>query len=230
MTNKRNGIEKKIIKLLLIIVMFLGVIKVYGDFGERFMESFPMSEQIFPTFAQVWQASTGKVYNSCLDINADGMIDAIEKSNCSDGVKMGETLTGVWTTDVSKSWGDDSFSNDPLSGPNDNNIGRQPSLYEMYNIVPVPNIAEPRNLVALSSGGVVYLNWYDFSGNESGFRIERCMGVSCNDFTEIGSVGKNIKTYIDGTVQSTTTYIYRVRAYNPATYSDYSNITNITTD
>ncbi len=65
------------------------------------------------------------------------------------------------------------------------------------------------------------LTWTDNSWDETGFKIER------NDngagFVQIATVGANVVSYIDTTVVNGNSYLYRVRAYNFAGDSAYSN-------
>ncbi|HZI88020.1 MAG TPA: fibronectin type III domain-containing protein, partial [Pyrinomonadaceae bacterium] len=68
------------------------------------------------------------------------------------------------------------------------------------------------------------LSWTDNSGNETGFRIERCQGNNCSDFAEIAQVGANISTYSNTGLSRNTRYRYRVRAFNSGGNSGYSNI------
>jgi hypothetical protein len=68
----------------------------------------------------------------------------------------------------------------------------------------------------------------DNSGNETGFKIERCQGSGCTDFAEIAQVGSNTTGYADTTVLALLTYTYRVRAYNGAGNSGYSNTASAT--
>ena len=92
---------------------------------------------------------------------------------------------------------------------------------------PVP--AAPTDL----KGGVrtnrVRLQWTDNSTNESGFKVERCTGVGCANFAQIGTVAANATRYTDTTVAAKTTYLYRVYAYNDAGNSAYSNTISVTT-
>ncbi|MEW6429561.1 MAG: multicopper oxidase domain-containing protein, partial [Thermodesulfobacteriota bacterium] len=60
--------------------------------------------------------------------------------------------------------------------------------------------------------------------NEIGFKIERSTdGVN---FTEIGTAIANSTSYADTTGASGVTYVYRIRAYNAAGVSPYSNTAN----
>jgi titin len=68
----------------------------------------------------------------------------------------------------------------------------------------------------------VTLTWTDHSTNESGFKIERRTGSGA--YTELGTVGANVTSYDDSiTPTPGTAYTYRVRAYNAAGNSAYSN-------
>ncbi|GEM_PF-3420218 len=69
----------------------------------------------------------------------------------------------------------------------------------------------------------IYLFWIDNSGNEEGYAIERAP-VGTITYTPIDSVGVNIVSYVDRSVQQGTGYSYRVRAYNGMGTSNYSNI------
>jgi hypothetical protein len=73
----------------------------------------------------------------------------------------------------------------------------------------------------------INLSWTDNSDNETGFTIERSLnGLS---FAELDNVGANVTSYSDTTVAENTTYYYRVKAYNSAGDSAYSNTANDTT-
>ena len=57
---------------------------------------------------------------------------------------------------------------------------------------------------------------------ETGFVIERSLdGIN---FTQIGSVGVNISTFSASSLTRNTWYYFRVRAFNAAGYSSYSNV------
>jgi hypothetical protein len=84
--------------------------------------------------------------------------------------------------------------------------------------------AAPSNLSgSAASGSQVNLTWTDNANNEDGFRIERCAGLFCSNFSEIATVGANATSYTDATGSPRTFYTYRVRAYNGAGNSAYSN-------
>ncbi len=80
----------------------------------------------------------------------------------------------------------------------------------------------PTNLRAETiSNREIKLTWTDRSDNEEGFRIERKkVGES---FREINTVRANVTSYSDTGLEENTRYVYRVRAYNIAGNSSYSN-------
>lgn len=80
----------------------------------------------------------------------------------------------------------------------------------------------PSGLTATPSGTQVTLSWTDNSTIEDGFKIERQTGGT-GSFVQIGTVGVNVTNFTDTTPVADTTYTYRVRAYNSAADSAYSN-------
>lgn len=66
------------------------------------------------------------------------------------------------------------------------------------------------------------LTWTDTSNNEDGFRVERKDGMT-GTFSEIATTEMDVATYVDTAVAWGETYTYRVRAYNKAGNSAYSN-------
>jgi PKD repeat protein len=80
--------------------------------------------------------------------------------------------------------------------------------------------AAPSNLVLTRlARPKVTLQWTDNASNESGFKLER--SGDGRTFTQIATLGPNVTTYTDSGVNRTT--YYRVRAYNSAGNSAYSN-------
>ena len=88
--------------------------------------------------------------------------------------------------------------------------------------------AAPSGLSATAiSGNQINLAWSDNSNNEDGFKIERKTGAGA--YSQIAIVGAGVTSYPDTTVSPSTTYTYRVRAYNGAGDSAYSNEASATT-
>jgi subtilisin family serine protease len=85
----------------------------------------------------------------------------------------------------------------------------------------------PSNLVANAlSTSQIKLTWADNSNFESGYKIERWNG---SGWVQISAVGANVNTFTNTLLLDSTTYYYRVRAYNSAGDSAYSNETSATT-
>lgn len=96
---------------------------------------------------------------------------------------------------------------------------------------PVTPPAAPNGLTAAAdSASAITLEWQGISDNEKGFLIERCQkGKMCTNFVEIAEVGENITTFQDSGLSKNTQYRYRVRAFNTAGNSAYSNIASAKT-
>jgi len=88
----------------------------------------------------------------------------------------------------------------------------------------LPPVA-PGNLTANATGtSTISLAWSDNSSDEDGFKIERKIPQGGTDnFSEIATVGKDVKSYIDAGLSAITSYVYRVRAFKSFDNSSYSN-------
>src|SRR3989339_1532400 len=92
----------------------------------------------------------------------------------------------------------------------------------------------PTNLSAVlnpSDTTNVILSWLNNSDNELGFVIERKTGdsLSIELFAVVDTVGADVTGYEDTSVDDTTTYTYRVYAFNADIVSDYSNMAQVVT-
>jgi len=81
---------------------------------------------------------------------------------------------------------------------------------------------KPTNLSATTvSSNQIDLSWTDSSDDESGFKIERKTG-SGGTYSQIAIISANLTSYSDTPLSASTTYYYRVLAYNDGGSSDYS--------
>src|SRR4029453_1798302 len=93
----------------------------------------------------------------------------------------------------------------------------------------IPVAPSGLRITSITSGAVI-LAWTDNSGNEAGFKIQRKQGAT-GTYAQIATPGANVTTYTDNdsAFLDGTQYYYKVRAYNPAGDSPFSNEVNGTT-
>jgi len=95
--------------------------------------------------------------------------------------------------------------------------------------LPAPPAAPTGLAATAASSSQINLTWTDNADNETGFKIERCTGAGCSDFAQIATVGANVSSYPNTGLAASTSYSYRVRAYNASGDSDYSNTASAVT-
>ena len=95
-------------------------------------------------------------------------------------------------------------------------------------VAPVTSPVAPSSLTATAASSTsVTVRWTDNSSNESGFRLERSSnGV---DYSEIAALASGTTSYSNTGLAAKATYYFRVRAYNSAGNSAYSNVGSVTT-
>ena len=95
---------------------------------------------------------------------------------------------------------------------------------------PPPTLNAPTGLTAAPvSAAKINLTWTDNAANETGFRVDRCSGAGCTNFAQIGTnLAANATAFSDDGLTASTTYGYRVRAFNATDTSAWVS-TNATT-
>jgi hypothetical protein len=72
------------------------------------------------------------------------------------------------------------------------------------------------------SAASLQVSWTDNSDDEDGFSIERKLDTN-GTYVVIATVGPNVTVYSDSSLANSTTYCYRVNAFNSAGNSAYTN-------
>ncbi len=86
----------------------------------------------------------------------------------------------------------------------------------------------PTTLTATAvSSSQIDLGWTDNANDEDGFEVE--WSLDGNNFSHLATLGSNVTSYSDTGLSASTTYFYRVRAFNGSGNSAYSNTANATT-
>lgn len=109
-----------------------------------------------------------------------------------------------------------------------NAVGYSPASNTGMVLIPVAVPVAPTGLVGSAvSRSQINLTWVDNSTNETGFRIEQSTNGST--WTQVGTVGTNVRSYAATGLRSATTYYFRVRAFNSGGGSAYTSTVTVKT-
>ena len=90
-------------------------------------------------------------------------------------------------------------------------------------------LAAPANLQATPlSASQVQLRWVDQAIGETGFQIESATQAGAQ-FAPLATVAPNTTLHVIDQLSASTTYLFRIRAYDNSVWSQYSNQTSATT-
>jgi hypothetical protein len=108
--------------------------------------------------------------------------------------------------------------------------GGDTNLYFYLPPAVFPTPAGPTGLTATAvSSSQINLTWVDNATDETGFKIERCTGANCTGFSQIATISADVTSYSNTGLTGSTSYSYRVRAYNVIGDSNYSNTASAVT-
>lgn len=195
-----------------------------------------LAEDAFVTriYALVPPAAPANLRLTSIGVNSAGLAWD-DKSDNEDGFKIERKTgpAGTWSQIATVGANVTSFQNTGLSEATGyyyrvrayNSAGDSAYSNEL-NVLTLP--AAPTNLTATAvHERRVNLSWTDNSGGESGFRIERKIGSG--NWSTLTNVAANVTSYPDTGVVESTTYTYRVFAFNAGGDSAASNEATVTT-
>lgn len=97
-------------------------------------------------------------------------------------------------------------------------------LSRIAAVITYTPLAAPSSLNAVTvSQTQINLTWTDNSTNEDGFKIEQSLNSQFGPWTQIATTTADVVSYSDTGLTADQTYYYRVRAFNTAGNSGYSN-------
>jgi len=107
--------------------------------------------------------------------------------------------------------------------------GARRDYFTLLKGTAAPSVPSAPTALSASAGATsITLAWTDTASTESGFYIERAVGTS-GSFAQRGTAAANATGYVDNGLSAGTTFRYRVRAWNAAGTSGFSNEASATT-
>jgi hypothetical protein len=136
-------------------------------------------------------------------VNSNGQVVAVINTTSSNPFILTATTGGAYTINAGYK------SPSRRYGTTTVNILTAPTAPSLLNSTPISNTQ-------------INLSWTDNSSNEDGFKIER-KATASGTYSEIAQVGPNTATYNSTSLSGGIQYCYRVRSYNTAGNSIYTN-------
>lgn len=193
-----------------------------------------------PTMAQkgaAWQANTTACVTALRNAGWTGVI-CVPTAEWS-GVHQVTQLhpSGPWINDSNIWWESHQYWDANADGIT-NTSENWAAINSAYSGTPaqsyttggsVTTITAPSGMTPTANSSTqITVNWTDNSNNETGFQVERKTGTGA--FAQVGQVAAGVTTYVDSNgLTPSTTYTYRVRAFNATTTSDYTPEASATT-
>ena len=186
--------------------------------------------------AKTWQAATVAVSNNpnqatlswTASTESGGVIsnylmERCQGSGCSSFVQIGTSpVTSFNDTSLTPLT---NYSYRVRAKDTTGNMGPYSSIVNLVTPATIPSL--PGNLVATSTSSTeIDLSWVastETSGSIGSYKVERCLGANCTNFTQVGTFAT--PTYKDTGLTNGNTYSYRVRAADSVSnLGPYSNV------
>ncbi|WP_338873508.1 fibronectin type III domain-containing protein [Spirosoma sp. SC4-14] len=149
------------------------------------------------------------------------------------GIERRTGQTGNWTNVASTLGDNGSYTDNGLAESTEYCYRISQSGHDYSTVVcattPSAGPNAPARLTAQAvSSSQINLQWADVSDNETGFTIETSSNGN-DPWIKIANIGANTTAYAHTGLPANTRYFYRIRAFNDASVSGYSNVANATT-
>jgi hypothetical protein len=176
-----------------------------------------------PPAVSITEPSDGAVFAAPAAITVTADASDSDGSVARVDFYAGSVLIGTATAPpFSVIWNNAAAGNYALTASATDNLGATTTSDPVNITVESPLPAAPSGLEAtVVSSTQINLTWADNAGNESGYQIERSNNGKA--FTQVGSTGPDVTNFANTGLTPNKKYFFRVRAFNAAGESDWSN-------